>query len=329
MNQSLQTARIGLFFILGLALIWVTYETLGGHLFEGKGYILTASFDNLNQLKASDEVRMAGVKIGTVERTRLVGRKAQAVLRIQPQVHVASDATATIAMAGLLGTDFVSIDLGAPGARPLAPGSAIRTRPSPDLNSLMSQLSGLGDRLNGTLASFGSAFNGKGPQGGLFQHLDRLVTQNQQDIHQTVANLKDITGKIDRGEGTVGRLVNDPALYDRMMATVSDLRASAANVRTVLGDAKGVIDQVKSGQGALGVLLYDPTTAENIKVTLQNVREVSDKIARGDGTLGKLLNDNGLYDEAQSALKKADRTLDTMNDSGPITAVGIVANSLF
>jgi len=44
---------------------------------------------------------------------------------------------------------------------------------------------------------------------------------------------------------------------------------------------------------------------------------------------GKLISDDGLFQSAQSTLKKADRALDSMSDSGPITAVGIVANSLF
>jgi len=42
-----------------------------------------------------------------------------------------------------------------------------------------------------------------------------------------------------------------------------------------------------------------------------------------------LINDDALFQTAQSTLKKADRALDSMSDSGPITAVGIVANSLF
>ena len=41
------------------------------------------------------------------------------------------------------------------------------------------------------------------------------------------------------------------------------------------------------------------------------------------------INDDTLFQTAQSTLKKADRALDSMSDTGPITAVGIVANSLF
>ncbi len=87
--------------------------------------------------------------------------------------------------------------------------------------------------------------------------------------------------------------------------------------------------QVKSGKGTLGALVYDETSANNLKATVANIRAVSDKLAKGEGTLGKLLNDDSLYTGAQATLKKADRAIDGLGDTGPITAVGIVASSLF
>ena len=65
MNNFQQTARVGLFFLLGLALTWVTFETLrGGKIFKDQGYNIIAGFETLKELKDGDEVRMAGVKIG-------------------------------------------------------------------------------------------------------------------------------------------------------------------------------------------------------------------------------------------------------------------------
>jgi phospholipid/cholesterol/gamma-HCH transport system substrate-binding protein len=87
--------------------------------------------------------------------------------------------------------------------------------------------------------------------------------------------------------------------------------------------------QVKSGKGTLGALVYDETAANNLKASVANIRSVSDKLAKGEGTLGKLINDPSLYNTAQSTLRKADRAVDALNDTGPLTAVGIVANSLF
>ena len=72
MNNSQQTIHVGLFFVLGLALTWVTFATLsGGSIFKAQGYRLIAGFESLKELKKGDEVRMAGVTIGSVESTRL------------------------------------------------------------------------------------------------------------------------------------------------------------------------------------------------------------------------------------------------------------------
>ena len=330
MNNVQQTARVGLFFLLGLALIWVTYETLsGGSFFKSKGYTLVAGFDDLKNLKVSDEVRMAGVKIGAVEETRLAGRRAEAVLRIDPGIKIAKDATASIVMSGLIGTNYIGVDLGTAGQPALPDGAEIKTKTTPDINTIMAELGDLGSKLEGALGSFGTVMNGSGKQEGLFQKLDRVVTENSPKLSDTLTNLREITAKLDRGEGTLGKLINNPDVHDQLLAAVTDIRASAAEAKTFMTDAQGIADQVKSGKGTLGVLVYDDKSAANLKATVQNIRDVSDKLAKGEGTLGKLLNDDTLYYTAQNTMKKADRALDSMSDSGPITAVGIVANALF
>jgi phospholipid/cholesterol/gamma-HCH transport system substrate-binding protein len=144
-----------------------------------------------------------------------------------------------------------------------------------------------------------------------------------------MTNLQEISEKVNHGDGTIGKLLNDPRLHDELLATVGDVKAAAAQAKELVASAQSVMDQVKSGQGAVGTLVYDPKTAEDIRASIADIRSVSDKIAKGQGTLGKLLNDDGLYNSAQVAIKKADRALDGLNDSGPITAVGIVANALF
>ena len=48
MNNKSQSIRVGLFFLLGLALAWITFESLnGGRLFKKPGYTLVAGFANL------------------------------------------------------------------------------------------------------------------------------------------------------------------------------------------------------------------------------------------------------------------------------------------
>lgn len=330
MNNAHHTARVGLFFLLGIALVWVTYETLGNRTsLKKSGYTLIAGFDNLKELKAGDDIRMAGVRIGAVESTRLAARRAEAVLRIDKKVIIASDATATIASAGLLGTNYIAIDLGTPGAAPLPPDAEIRTRVSADLNTIMTQLGELGGKLEDALGSIGAVFQGNPDQPGLFQRLDQLLSTNRAKIDATMTNLQAVTDKLNQGEGTLGQLINDPKLHDELLATVSEIKSAATDARTFVSSAQAMVDHVKSGQGSLGALIYDEKSGADLKATTANLRSISDKLAQGEGTLGKLIHDETLYTSARSTLEKADRALDGMSDSGPITAVGVVANALF
>jgi phospholipid/cholesterol/gamma-HCH transport system substrate-binding protein len=330
MNSTQQTARVGLFFLLGVALVWVTYETLSdGKLFAERGTTLVAGFKDLVQLKAGDDVRMAGVKVGSVEKTRLGNRRGEAILLIDPKISIPSDATASILMSGLIGGSYVSIDLGSPGAKALPNGAEIRTIDSPDLNTLMKQLSGLGKQLQDSLGSFSAAFGGEKGGGGLFQKLDKLLSENSDRLNATMINLQQITDKVNHGEGTIGKLVNDPRLHDELLAAVDEIQATAAQAKEFVANASGIMDQVKAGQGVVGTLVYDQKAAADIKASITDLRSIADKMAKGEGTLGKLISDDSLYNNAQTTIKKFDRTLDGLNDSGPITAVGIVVNALF
>lgn len=330
MNNTSQTIRVGLFFLLGLALAWITFESLnGGHLFKQRGYTLVAGFANLKGLKTGDEVRMAGVKVGAVQLTRLAPNRVEAVLTIEPGVQIPADAVASVEQSSLLGSNYLGVTFGTPGGPLLKDGEEIKTKPTVDMSEVISQLGTLGSKLEQVIGEIGKSM-GSGSEGGsIFQRIDKLVTDNGPKLTESISNLQDITSKIKNGEGTMGKLVNDPKLHDELLAGVSEIKLAAADARSFMSDTKGIVADVKSGKGTLGVLLYDDATATSIKVTAKNLRELSDKINGGQGTLGKLLADDTMYRDLQGVMKKADRALDGLGDQGPITAVGVVAGALF
>jgi phospholipid/cholesterol/gamma-HCH transport system substrate-binding protein len=330
MNNMSQSIRVGLFFLLGLALAWITFESLnGGRLFKKPGYTLIAGFANLKGLKTGDEIRMAGVKVGAVELTRLAGHRVEAVLAIEPGVKIPADAVASVEQSSLLGSNYLGVTFGTPGTELLKDGDEISTKATVDMSEVISQLGNLGSKLEQVIGEIGKSMGTGSEGGGIFARVDKLVTDNGPKLTETIANLQDITAKIKSGEGTFGKLVNDTKLHDELLAGVGEIKLAAADARTFMSDTKGIVADVKAGKGTLGLLLYDPATADNFKITVANIRGVSDKIAKGEGTLGKLLSDDTLYKDAQATLKKADRALEGMGDSGPITAVGVVAGALF
>jgi len=329
MNNTQQTVRVGLFFLLGCALAWITFESLsGGQIFKKRGYTVLAPFANLKGLKEGDEVQMAGVKIGSVAETRLGNQRVEAVLTIDPKVQIPNDAVASVETSSLLGSQHLAVSFGT-SAVMLKDGDTMKTKNTADMNEVIAQLGSLGAKLEGVADNIGKALGGDSGSGSLFGKLDKLVDQNGPKLTETIANLQDITAKIKSGEGTFGKLVNDPKLHDDLVAAVGEIKAAAGDAKVFMADTRGIIADVKSGKGAVGALLYDQATADNLKATVANARTVTDKIAKGEGTLGKLLADDTMYKDVQGVVKKADRALDGLGDSGPIQAVGVVANALF
>lgn len=330
MNNNYNTVRVGLFFILGLALAWITFESLsGGQIFKKKGYTLVAPFSNLKGLKTGDEVLMAGVKIGTVNSTRLGRERVEAVLAVDPTVQIPTDAVASVETSSLLGSQHLAVSFGK-AATMLQDGAEIKTKATVDMNEVISQLGSLGAKLEQVADGVSKAMGGgESGSSSIFTKLDHLVDANGPKLTETIANLQDITTKLKNGEGTMGRLINDPKLHDELLASVAELKLAAADTRIFIGNAQSIVADVKSGHGTIGTLLYDPVTAENLKLSVINIRDITTKLNSGQGTLGKLLADDQLYKDVQGVVKKADSAVDSLGDSGPITAVGVAAKALF
>lgn len=330
MNNAQMSARVGLFFLLGVALIWVTFESLSGNSLDPKSsYQLTARFATLKELKAGDDVRMAGVTIGKVKETRLNGRQAEAILLIGNTVEVADNATATIAMSGLLGSNYVSLTLGSADAPALAPESIVRSIDTPDLNTVISQVGEVGRKVEQALSQFTDSMGGGAGGEGVMDKVNAMVDENRTRLSTITENLEIVTTRLREGEGTLGKLLRDDTGYRELVSAIEEIRGAAQNAREFMTNAQGLVDQVKRGEGTLGTLLYDDSIAHDIKLSAANLRELSAKLNRGEGTLGRLINDDSLYLEAQNAVKKVNRAVDGLADQGPITAVGVAANSLF
>ncbi|TVR48976.1 MAG: MCE family protein [Puniceicoccaceae bacterium] len=332
MDTKMQAVRVGLFLILGLALTWIVFESLSGEsLFRDQGYELNAPFDDLKELKTGDDVRMSGVKIGSVKATRLENGTATAILLINHEVDIPRDSTGRILASGLLGNQFVGISYGDPASGILGEGDTLRTEPTADFNDVLAQVGNLGSRLDDVMSNLAGIFEDfSGEDGeGLIGSLRGLVDDNRDNIASLTGNLAELSEKLNRGEGTIGRLINDPTLYDELVAAIEEIRTAANNASSVTANVNEMVDSIREGRGLVGALLFDEELSMDFRQTALNIRELTDKLNSGEGTLGRLLADDSLYLEAQELLKKADRALDGISDQGPITAVGVAAGALF
>lgn len=108
---------------------------------QAGGYQLTAEFDNIEGVNVGTDIRMAGIKIGTVINQSLNPENYQALvtMSISPEVKLTDDTSAKVTSEGLLGSKFIALEAGGSGT-PLAEGGVIAyTQGAVDIWSLISQ----------------------------------------------------------------------------------------------------------------------------------------------------------------------------------------------
>lgn len=142
MNARTLELGVGMFVVIGLLAIGYLAVTIGGARFwKAENYSLSARFTNVGGLLPGSEVRIAGVRVGSVRAVRLdpSGHAALVVLDLPLDLSLDDDTIASIRSNGLLGDKFVSLSPGGSGI-PLQAGDVIYdTESSVDWENLISR----------------------------------------------------------------------------------------------------------------------------------------------------------------------------------------------
>jgi phospholipid/cholesterol/gamma-HCH transport system substrate-binding protein len=277
-------AKVGLLVIAGSVILLYMTFAVGKYQFgEQKGYLLSAVFDSVAGLDIKASVRMAGVKIGTVEKVELDDSRARVTMRIDPDVHIPRGTEAKINTLGLLGEKYVEFVPRNTGSREQAtpgessfynPGEQVqRTEAPSDVDKLINQLSAISDDVKQITGSLRQVL---GTQQG-----ERSISDMVHDLRETTENIKEFSYTLKSDGGELVMRLND--LVVSLNGVVNDNR-------------------------------------DNLKMTMENVREASkkaelaltsientaQKIDSGAGTIGKLVNSDSMYTNIDNAAKGLD-----------------------
>lgn len=333
MKNTLET-RLGIFFALALVVAVVILELIGAADFFKSGYQVNALFKNAQELKKGDLVKLAGVEIGRVEFIELTNNLAEVTMKIKGKYKIHTDAKAAIKFTGLMGQNFVSIEDGSPTSPWIErsePPPIIASIEQPDLSAIMTKLDNVASGVEELTKSFSPE-----KLSGLFGPLNDFLKQNTNNLSTILYNARLVTDNVAQGKGTIGKLVNDDALYNSALSTVSSLQLAAGEAKTLITDAHGavgqardLIDQVNAGKGTLGMLAKDPALYNQTTATMTQAREILEKINHGQGSVGKLINDESFLKNAKMSLQKLDKATEGLEDQGPLSLLGILINNLF
>lgn len=267
--------RVGIFVFFGLAVLAFLILNASGSFnpFEKKTR-LKAQFAAADGLREGAEVQLAGVTIGKVEKVNLLppdspeNAKVEAVLSIARNLdgrpineRIRTDSTAQLVAVSLLANDkLINITPGTASGAAVSENDVLTSTSAMSINQL---------------------------------------TQTGNDLLQQINKLaiptNEILNKANRGEGTLGRVINDESLYNNLDATVGETKVTLAKLQNT-------IDRINRGDGSAGKLLNDPELYNNLNRSVQQLEAISKDLRAGKGTAGKFLTDEALYNDARAAI---------------------------
>ena len=256
--------KVGLFFLAALILLAVMIELVEDwRPFEDQ-YAYLAYFNSSVGLKVGDPVRIAGVDVGKVKNINIEESHVRVDFFVNREGVLREDSLAQIRQTNMLGGVFLGLDFGSVESPLLPVGGRVQTEDSTNLDQLISNLDRNQDRV--------------------LKPLGDLVDESREPLAEVVNRLESIVTKIDEGNGSLGLLINNPVLYDEMIATSTRLNQ--------------LLTRIEKGEGTLGKLIADPALYDNLNNTMLNLADLYDQVKAGEGTLGKLLVDDRLYMDA-------------------------------
>ncbi len=263
--KNLQT---GLFFLAALIVLTVALLIVGTNqnIFS-KTYTLHTYLPDTQTLAKGTSVTLSGIEIGVIQNIELDTYEGQnsvrfdLKLRSEHRDRITSSSKATVKSIGVLGDKFMEITLGKAGETPLKDGDSLPCQPAVDWERIAGDLTG--------------------------------------KFSTTMTRVELILEKVERGDGSLGILLNDPTLARNLSATLDDLDQN--------------LKAIRANQGTLGRLIHDPKLYNELTATIENLDRVTGRISAGEGTLGRLVNDSTLYVGAAGAATGADTVFARLN----------------
>ena len=194
----------------------------------------------------------------------------------------------------------------------------------PDLSKIMKKL----DTVTTGVENLTKSFSGD-EIGNLIGPITDFIKQNTEPLSLTIANMSEISGQISSGEGSVGKIIFDDALYVSVTTTLSDLQTAVSDIQVSIEDARGLMTNVDEGEGTVGLLLRDDTLYNETTASMSNLREILEKVNQGKGTAGLFVNEQDFYNNAKLMLQKVEKSVESLEDTGPLSVLGIAVGSLF
>lgn len=139
-RNAVETVMGAVVLVVAAVFLYFAYST--SQVASVRGYSLIAKFSSAGGLKNGGDVRISGIKVGSVTAETLDPQTFQAIVQISmdPSIKLSTDSVAQITSSGLLGDNFISIEPGNEDETIPPGGTITHTQSAMSLENLIGQV---------------------------------------------------------------------------------------------------------------------------------------------------------------------------------------------
>ena len=317
--------KVGILILVSLGILGAFILVMGGLSFE-RTYKVYVDFDNPGGLQSGAPVRIAGVRVGSVDEMTFMGgvidpqtgrrTLVRCTLKIQEKVRntIHEDADFYVTTQGVLGEQFLEISPGTPSRPVLKEGSIVKGIDPPRLDLFLAKAYELLDTTVTGLKNNRELISDIAVNtAGLLRGLNTVVTDNKERINRTMENLEKLSAEANSLTKDAHARINDP----KITRTIDNIDKIAADVQhdsgPMLKDAREALANVNRVSATVG----DPQQQAKLKKALEDLAELASRanataadaqaivshVKKGEGTVGALVMDEQVYDDVQEMVR--------------------------
>lgn len=254
-TERVNNIKLGAFVLGGTIVLMLALYLLGTKrdLFS-RTVDIHAWFNEVSGLRVGNNVRYAGIDVGTVERITIVNDTQVVVdmmVRKDAAEHIRTNALARIASDGLMGNQLVSIQPGDGDGLPVVDGTVLRTVKGLDMDAML-----------------------------------RTLGSSNENLVTITTDLRELTQRMNTVNGPLA-LLSDTMLAQDVRLTLRGMVDAAANAREITAGVNMLVRDLQAGKGALGALVSDPAAEQQVRDLLSTLGSVSDSLARVSGDISR------------------------------------------
>lgn len=283
---------VGILVVGAVAMVLYASMFGGGAAVFGNSDTFECYFKNVDGLVQGSPVWMSGMEVGHVSSIGFVMLDPKRNIRVECTVtkdvwdYITDGSYVTLGTIGFLGDKYVDIVPSYKEGDPIKTGAILPTSETQNVSELFK--------------SGKEAFKEAG---------------------SVVSGIDTLLSRMNKGEGTLGKLATDDVLYvqlaqlstelTKLVSGLQDNQERVINsVERLSTSVADLSDKVNENSGTLGRLVNDPQLYDNLTATSARLDTIMTKVDRAEGSLGLLVNDTTMYTEMTNLLTRANNLID-------------------